>query len=220
MTLVIRVLLVDDDPMVLMAFSAILGTDPDVEIVGTASDGDQVVTAVQAHHPDVAVIDLRMRRMGGVEATAAVAALPHPPRVIVVTSFDADENILHALDAGAQGFLLKDSAPLEIIAAVRAVAAGDGALSPRVTRYVIDHVTGDTHAAERSVARQRLELLTERELQMACGAHAGQTNEEIGAANFLSAATVKTHLSSAQTKLGLTGRIQLAILVERSGLLG
>ena len=137
-----------------------------------------------------------------------------------MTSFDADENILRALAAGAVGYLLKDSAPLEMVAAVRAVASGDGALSPRVTRYVIDHVTGDTYAADRTLARHRLELLTEREREMVYGVHAGQTNEEIGAAHFLSPATVKTHLSSAQTKLGLTGRLQLALLVERSGLLG
>lgn len=219
MTLVIRVLLVDDDPMVLLAFQAIVGTDPGITIVGTAGDGDEVVPAVQAHHPDVVLMDLRMRRMGGVEATVAVAALPSPPRVIVVTSFDADENILRALEAGAHGYLLKDSAPQEIVAAVHAVASGDGALSPRVTRYVIDHVTGDTHAGQRAVARQRLDVLTEREFQMVSGVHAGKTNDEIGDALFVSAATVKTHLSSAQAKLGVTGRIQLAILVERSGLL-
>ena len=220
MTLVIRVLLVDNDPMVHMAFSAILGTDPGITIVGTAEDGDQVVTAVQAHHPDVVLMDLRMNRMDGVEATAAVTALAHPPRVIVVTSFDADDNILRALDAGAHGYILKDTAPLEIIAAVHAVASGDGALSPRVTRHLIEHVTQDSHAADRAAAQARLEQLTERERQMVYGVHAGQTNEQIGAVHFLSAATVKTHLSNAQTKLGLTGRLQLALLVERSGLLG
>ena len=220
MSLVIRVLLVDNDPMALMAFETILESAPDISIVGTAHDGDQVVTAVQAHHPDVVVMDLRMPRMDGVEATQAVTALPEPPQVVVVTSFDADENILRALEAGAAGFILKDSAPLEIIAAVRSVASGDGALSPRITRYVIDHVTADSYAADRTAARQRLEQLTERERQMVYGVHAGQTNDEIGAAHFLSPATVKTHLSSAQTKLGLTGRLQLALLVERSGLLG
>ena len=220
MTLVIRVLLVDNDPLVLMAFKAILESDPGLSVVGTADDGDQAVTAVQTHHPDVVLMDLRMPRMDGVVATAAVTALPHPPRVIVVTSFNADENILRALDAGADGYLLKDSAPLDIIAGVRAVAAGDGALSPRVIRRLIDHVTADSHAVDRAVARERLDQLTERERQMAYAVHSGQTNDQIGLAHFLSPATVKTHLSSAQTKLGLTGRVQLAILVERSGLLG
>ena len=220
MALVIRVLLVDDDPMVLRALTMILGTDPGITVVGTAEDGDQVVTAVQAHHPDVVLMDLRMPRMDGVEATTAVTALPQPPQMIVMTSFDADENILRALEAGAAGYLLKDAAPLDIIAAVHAVAAGGGALSPRITRYIIDHVTNDPYAGGRTTARQRLDQLTERERQMVYGVHAGQTNEEIGAAHFLSPATVKTHLSSAQTKLGVSGRVQLALLVERSGLLG
>lgn len=220
MALVIRVLLVDDDPMVLRALTMILGTDPGLTVVGTAEDGDQVVTAVQAHHPDLVLMDLRMPRMDGVEATTAVAALPQPPQMIVMTSFDSDENILRALEAGAAGYLLKDAAPLDIIAAVHAVASGGGALSPRVTRYIIDHVTNDPYAADRADARQRLDQLTERERQMVYGVHAGQTNEEIGAHHFLSPATVKTHLSSAQTKLGLTGRVQLALLVQRSGLLG
>ena len=220
MSLVIRVLLVDDDPMVLRALTMILGTDPDISVVGTAEDGDQVVTAVQAHHPDVVLMDLRMPRMDGVAATTAVTALPQPPLTIVMTSFDADENILRALEAGAAGYLLKDAAPSDIIAAVRAVASGGGALSPRIIRYIIDHVTGDPYAADRATARQQLDQLTERERQMLYGVHAGQTNEEIGTAHFLSAATVKTHLSSAQNKLGVSGRVQLALLVERSGLLG
>ena len=220
MALVIRVLLVDNDPLVHRAFSAILGSDPDLTIVGTALDGDEVVTAVHAHHPDVVLMDLQMNRMDGVAATAAVAALAHPPRVIVMTSFDADESILRAFEAGARGYLLKDAAPLDIIAAVHAVASGNGALSPRISRFVIDHITNDSHAADRTAAQQRLDQLTERERQMVYGVHAGQTNEEIGAAHFLSSATVKTHLSSAQTKLGVTGRLQLALLVERSGLLG
>lgn len=220
MALVIRVLLVDDDPLVLSALTMILGTDQAITVVGTAHDGDQVVTAVQAHHPDVVLMDLRMHRMDGVEATRAVTALPQPPQVIAMTSFDADENILRALEAGAAGFVLKDSAPLELIAAVHAVASGGGALSPRITRYIIAHVTNDPYVADRAEARQQLDQLTERERQMLYGVHAGQTNEEIGAAHFLSPATVKTHLSSAQTKLGLAGRVQLALLVQRSGVLG
>ena len=220
MALVIRVLLVDDDPMVLRALTMILGTDPGITVVSTAGDGDQVVTAVQAHHPDVVLMDLRMPRMDGVAATASVTALPQPPLVIVMTSFDSDESILRALEAGAAAYLLKDAPPRDIITAVHDVASGGGALSPRISRYIIDRVRTDPYAAARTAARQQLDQLTERERQMVYGVHAGQTNEEIGASHFLSAATVKTHLSSAQTKLGVSGRVQLALLVERSGLLG
>jgi DNA-binding NarL/FixJ family response regulator len=215
---VIRVLLVDDDPIVRKFIAMILSSDPDIDIVGEAQDGSEVLAAVQAHHPDVVIMDLRMRHIHGVEATAAVRALPNPPQVIAMTSFGADSNILRALEAGARGFLLKDSTPQLIKEAVHSVVVGDAALSPQVTRYVIDHVTNDSHGPLQTQARHQLSQLTKREMQIAFGVHKGLTNDEIGAQMFVSSATVKTHLSNVLTKLDLSGRVQLAILVERSGI--
>lgn len=216
----IRVLLVDDDPLVRRSLRQILVSDPTIEVVAEADDGDAVLAAVQAHHPDLVLMDLRMRRVDGVEATAAVRALPTPPEVVVMTSFGADEQVLRALDSGARGFLLKDSAPTAIKEAVHAVLAGDAALSPAVAGYVVDHVTSDRHGHVRDEAAVQLAVLTDRERQIALGVHSGLTNDEIGRQLFVSAATVKTHLSNVLTKLDLAGRVQLAILVERSGAAG
>ena len=209
-------LLVDDDPMVRTAFAMILSMDPGIEVVGEADDGDGVVAAVRAHRPDVVVMDLRMRRVGGVEATLAVRALPDPPHVIAVTSFDADESILRALDAGARGYLLKDSAPSEISHAIRSVVDGDAVLSPRVTRYIVDRVAHTGHDAQGMLARERFAALSDREQQIARGVHAGLTNDQIGRELHLSGATVKTHLSHISSKLDLSGRGQVVLLVERA----
>lgn len=216
----IRVLLVDDDPLVRRSLRQILESDPGIEVVAEADDGDSVVAAVQAHPTDLVLMDLRMRRVHGVEATAAVRALPGAPQVVAMTSFGADEQVLRALDAGALGFLLKDSSPSAIKDAVRDVVAGDASLSPAVARYVVDHVTSDRHGPVRAGAAAQLAVLTDRERQIALGVHAGLTNDEIGRQLFVSAATVKTHLSNVLTKLDLAGRVQLAILVERSGTAG
>ncbi|MBF0723438.1 response regulator [Sanguibacter inulinus] len=213
----IRVLLVDDDPLVRRSLRQILDSDPGIEVVAEADDGDAVVEAVQAHHPDLVLMDLRMRRVHGVEATAAVRALPGAPEVVAMTSFGADEQVLRALDAGARGFLLKDTSPSAIKVAVHDVMAGDASLSPAVARYLVDHVTSDRHGPVRDGAAGRLAVLTDRERQIALGVHAGLTNDEIGRQLFVSGATVKTHLSNVLTKLDLDGRVQLAILVERSG---
>ncbi len=158
----IRVLLVDDDALVRSALTMILSRSEGIEVVGEVSDGDQVVSAAQAHHPDVVLMDLRMGRVQGVEATAALQRLAQPPAVLVLTAFDADADVLAALEAGARGFLLKDSAPQEIAAAVRSVADGDAALSPRVTRYVVSMVATNPHTQDQREARARLALLTER----------------------------------------------------------
>ncbi|HEY0217490.1 MAG TPA: response regulator transcription factor, partial [Cellulomonas sp.] len=136
-----RVLVVDDDALVRTLLTTIL-EQQGLEVVGQVSDGDEVVTAVQAHRPDVVLMDLRMARMSGVEATAALQHVPEPPAVVVLTSFDAQDVVLAALHAGARGYLAKDAAPAEIADAVRAVAAGGGRLSDRAARAVLDHVTG------------------------------------------------------------------------------
>ncbi|HEY0187947.1 MAG TPA: response regulator transcription factor [Cellulomonas sp.] len=214
-----RVLVVDDDPLVRSLLSTIL-RQQGIEVAGQATDGDEVVAEVQAHHPDVVLMDLRMARMSGVEATAALQLLPTPPAVLVLTSFDAQDVVLAAVHAGARGYLAKDADPAEIADAVRAVADGGSRLSDRAARAVLDHLAGDAGARRRADARARLDVLTARELQVAAAAAAGLSNSAIAAAAFVSEATVKTHLNRAMTKLGLENRVQLATLVDRAELAG
>lgn len=214
--MVIRVMVVDDDAMVRRLLRTILRAS-DLEVVAEAADGDEVVTCVQAHHPDVVLMDLRMARMDGVAATRALAAIPTAPGVIVMTSFDTEQVILDAVYAGAAGFLAKDAEPAEIVAAVRAVAAGDGALSPRAARTVMAQVSAAPGAAGRRAAAERLAVLSERELAVAKLVVEGLSNSDIAQRLYLSEATVKTHLSSASTKLGVTGRVQLAVILVQAG---
>ncbi|MEG3616460.1 MULTISPECIES: response regulator transcription factor [Isoptericola] len=209
-----RVLVVDDDTMVRQFLRQIL-TARGLEVVGEATDGDEVVAAVRAHRPDVVLMDLRMARLDGVRATAAVVELPDPPGVVAMTSFDTESAILDAVHAGAAGFLAKDSGPDELVAAVEAVAAGDGALSPRAARVVVEQVGKASGARGRDEARAELARLTDREREIAHQAARGLTNAQIGAELYLGAATVKTHLSTACHKLGVN-RVQLAVLVDRA----
>ncbi|WP_418275545.1 response regulator [Isoptericola jiangsuensis] len=210
----VRVMIVDDDTMVRQFLRQIL-TKGGLDVVAEASDGDEVVTAVQAHRPDVVLMDLRMARMDGIRATAAVVALPSAPGVVAMTSFDTESAILDAVHAGAAGFLAKDSGPHELVAAVESVAAGDGALSPRAARVVMAQVAAAPTVRGRQDAQKALAELTDRERQIADGVAAGLTNAEIAAQLFLGEATVKTHLGKACQKLGVN-RVQLALLVDRA----
>lgn len=212
---VVRVLVVDDDAMVRSFLRQIL-TKRGIDVVAEASDGDEVVPAVQAHHPDVVLMDLRMERMDGVRATAAVAALPDPPGVVAMTSFDTESTILDAVHAGAAGFLAKDSGPDELVAAVEAVASGDGALSARAARVVMAQVAAAATARGRREAQDMLAQLTDREREIAGHVAEGLSNVEIAARMFLGEATVKTHLAHACHKLGVN-RVRLALLVDRAG---
>lgn len=213
----IRVLVVDDDPMVRRLLGAILRTE-DVEVVAEASDGDEVVPQVQAHHPDVVLMDLRMARVDGLAATRAVLALPAPPAVVAMTSLGTQAATLDAVRAGAAGFLDKDAGPDEIRGAVRAVAAGEGALSPRAARAVIAQVGADSAAEARREAAAQVDALTDREREIALAATEGLSNAAIAARLFVSEATVKTHLGHAMDKLGAANRVQLAVIVTRAGL--
>jgi len=217
---VIRVLIVDDDPLVRAGLSMILNGVSDVTVVGEAADGTEVLSAVRAHSPDVVLMDIRMPRMDGIEATAALRKLPNAPEVLVLTTFDADEHVLGALRAGASGFLLKDTPPAEIVAAIRRVAAGEATLSPSVTRRLIAHVTAATDDSDRrrAEARRRLDTLTEREREGALALARGCSNAEIAQQTFMSVATVKTYVSRLLTKLDLNNRVQVAILVHDAGL--
>ncbi|GAA1842109.1 response regulator transcription factor [Pseudonocardia ailaonensis] len=209
-----RVLLVDDDPLVRSGLRVLLGGSPEIEIVGEAEDGDEVVAAVARLRPAVVLMDLRMRRTGGVRATELVRALPAPPAVLVLTTFDTDEDVLGALHAGAAGYLLKDTPPEDLLRAVRTVAAGDAILSPAVTRTVLAQL-GDRARPE--VAAQ-LERLSAGELRVARAVARGLSNAEIAAELHLSPATVKAYVSRALTALDLTNRVQLALLVVEAGL--
>lgn len=212
-------LLVDDDAMVRTGLRLILQSADDIEVVAEASDGDEVVPAVQAHAPDVLLMDLRMARMDGVEATQAVRALPDPPQVVVLTSWDVDDAVLRSLVAGAAGFLLKSAGPTEIVDAVRAVAAGDAVLSPQSTRRVLDHIAGEPCDAERRRAEDLAVALSARERDVTVAVGQGLGNAEIARRLYVSEATVKTHLAAAQGKLGARNRVEVAVLAERAGLL-
>ncbi len=210
----LRVLLVDDDALVRAGLRMILSSAEDLEIVGEVDDGVRVVAAVREHRPDVVLMDIRMAEMDGITATAALRRLPAPPQVIVLTTFQADEQVVSALRAGASGFLVKDTPPAEIINAVRVVATGDAIISPSVTRTLLAHF-GNTEASERHrLAAQRLAALTDREREVAAAIGSGASNAEVAAALFMSEATVKAHVSRLFTKLDVTNRVQIAILVH------
>jgi DNA-binding NarL/FixJ family response regulator len=215
MTGPIRVLLVDDDHLVLSGLKMMLGGAGQVEVVGEAHDGREVAAAVGLHRPDVVLMDIRMPRLDGIAATRVLRAQPSPPQVIVLTTFDADELVLRALQAGAAGFLLKDTAPADIVAAIKAVHAGDGSLSPAITRRLITLVAGDPDtAARQEQARRRLALLTPREHQVAAAVAQGHSNADIAAKLHMSLATVKAHVSRLLVKLDAENRVQIALLVQ------
>ena len=211
----IRVLVVDDDPLVRSGLRMMLEGGDRVSVVGEAGDGSEVLAAVDRHRPDVVLMDLRMPGVDGLAATELLRAQPSPPEVLVLTTFDADEHVLRALRAGAGGFLVKDTPPAEIVRAIELVAAGDGMLSPAVTRRLIAHVAGDpdTHA-RRDGARARLATLSEREREVAVAVGEGKANAEIAAELFMSVATVKAHVSRLLAKLEVDNRVQIALLVQ------
>lgn len=214
----IRILLVDDDPMVRRGLRSILETQADLAVVGEVEDGDQVVTLVHAHCPDVVLMDVRMNRMDGLAATAALQSLPRPPHVVVMTTWDVDEYVVRAVEAGAAGFLLKTAKPLDIIQAVRSVVDGDAVLSRSSTRQFLQHYRSGRVGIQRSAAAE-IGALSAREREMAIRVGQGMTNQEIADLLFISAATVKTTISSAARKLGVRDRIGIAVMMERAGLL-
>ncbi|TDC43114.1 response regulator transcription factor [Micromonospora sp. KC213] len=200
----------------------ILGGVPEIRVVGEAADGAEVPAAVDRYAPDVVLMDIRMPRVDGLTATEALRTLPEPPEVLVLTTFDADEQVLRALRAGAGGFLLKDTPPVEIVRAVLRVAAGEATLSPTVTRKLIAQVTAGPAPSGGDARQQRalraLAGLTERERQVALALGQGRTNAEISAELFMSVATVKAYVSRLLTKLELNNRVQVALLVHDAGL--
>lgn len=214
----VRVLLVDDDPLVRTGLSMILDGADGIAVVGEASDGDEAVPQVLSHRPDVVVMDIRMRKVNGIEATRKVLMLPSPPKVLVLTTFDLDEYVFDALETGASGFLLKEASPQEIIHAVRVVAAGEGMLSPRSTRRLISHFSAARNNPRRHVAQAKLDRLSEREQQIVTAIAQGKTNAEIAEELYVAEATIKTHITRIFTKLDLTNRVQATIFAYEAGL--
>ena len=214
----IRVLLVDDDALVRSGLRIMLAGAANLDVVAEAADGREVLGAVDLHRPDVVLMDIRMPQLDGIAATRLLTAQPDPPAIVVLTTFDADELVLRALQAGAAGFLLKDTPPAEIVRAIELVHAGDGMLSPAVTRRLISLVAGDSDAAARTDhARDRMATLSPREHDVALAVGRGHANAEIAAALHLSVPTVKAHVSRLLDKLDVDNRVQIALLVQAAG---
>lgn len=214
----IRVVLVDDDPLVRSALGLMIGGQPDIRVVGEASDGRAGVALARRERPEVVLMDIRMPVLNGLEATRELHSRPDPPRIIVLTTFDADDYVVGAVAAGADGFVLKDTPPAEIIAAIRAVAAGQPMLSPAATASLIRQVRSDNGTDRSEQARARLSSLTPREHEVAVAVGKGLSNAEIAARLYLSVPTVKAHVSRLFDKLGATNRVQIAICVHDAGL--
>ncbi|MFC7488308.1 response regulator transcription factor [Knoellia sp. CPCC 206453] len=213
-----RVLLVDDDPLVCGALETMLGSAEDLEVVGSVNDGDQVIEAIHRHRPDIVLMDVRMARQDGITTTASLSALASPPKVIMLTTFDHDDVMLRAVHAGAAGFLLKTASPLDIIAAVRSVAAGEGALSARSARQVVEHLQSDPARDLRRAAEALVATLTDRERDVVRCVAREMTTAQVAAELFLGEATVKSHLARAQDKLGAQNRVGIGIIADRAGL--
>lgn len=214
---VTQVLVVDDDPLVRSALALMLGGQADIAVVGEAADGRAGVGLARELRPDVVLMDIRMPVLDGLAATRVLHGDPHPPRVIVLTTFDADDYVVGALAAGADGFLLKDTPPGEIVAAIRKVAAGDPMLSPSVTRTLIERVRTDSGSGRAAEAQGRLDRLTERELEVAAAVGRGLSNAEIARELHLSVPTVKGHVSRLFEKLETTNRVQIALTIRDAG---
>ncbi|MFD8597357.1 response regulator [Kitasatospora sp. NPDC059646] len=215
----IRTLIVDDDALVRLGLADLLGGDPGVEVVAQAADGLQAIEQASAFRVDVALVDVRMPVMDGITATARLRALPEPPKVITLTTFDLDRYVYDALAAGADGFLLKDTDPAEILRAVHLVAAGSAMLHPAAARRVIDryHATGGPAA---TAARARLERLTPRERDVLALLAEGRANADIAERLTMRESTVKAHVSRILTALAVTNRVQAALLARDAGLTG
>ncbi|WP_068256344.1 response regulator [Janibacter corallicola] len=219
----IRVVLVDDDPMVRTALTMILGSDERIIVVGQAEDGREGLSLIAEQRPDVVLMDIRMPRLDGLAATEELARSGSPSKVIVLTTFDADDDVMRALRHGADGFLLKDTEPERIVEAVRLVAAGSSILSPGITGRVLDQVRSARSAGQataRRDARGRLADLTDRELEVARAVGAGHSNAEIASRLCMSVATVKAHVGHILDKLDADNRVQVAITVHAADLDG
>jgi DNA-binding NarL/FixJ family response regulator len=216
---VITILIVDDEQLLRLGFRMIFEAEPDLTVVGEAGDGTEAVRLTGQTHPDVVLMDIRMPRTTGIEATKRIAAQFPGSRVLVLTTFDLDEYAFAALRVGASGFLLKNAEPSVLLAAIRTVASGDAVVAPRVTRRLLERFAGQLPAgAEGSAPDPRLARLTEREREVLIEMAQGLSNAEIAGRLSLSEATVKTHVGRILPKLGLRDRVQAVVLAYESGL--
>jgi DNA-binding NarL/FixJ family response regulator len=217
----IRVLVVDDQAMVRAGFRMILETEPHISVVGEAADGLDALEMVERARPDVVLMDVRMPRMDGIEATARITQMPAssapPPRVLILTTFDLDDHVYAALRAGASGFLLKDAPAEQLVDAIGVIARGDALLAPSVTRLLIDEVARRP-AMDPAIVAPGIATLTDRELAVMRLIARGLSNAEIAEELYLGEATVKTHVGRILTKLGLRDRVQAVVIAYESGL--
>jgi len=214
---VITTLIVDDQALVRGGLRAMLEAKDDIDVVGEAADGAEAVEQARLRHPDVVLMDIRMPRMDGIEATRRLVSGPTPPKVLILTTFDVDEYVYEAMRAGAAGFLLKDTAPAKLAEGVRTVAAGEALLAPTVTRRLVEHFV--RRPTMGSAAAETFAELTARELDILRHVARGLSNREIASTLFLSEATVKTHVTRILGKLDLRGRVQAVVLAYESGLI-
>jgi DNA-binding NarL/FixJ family response regulator len=214
----IRVLVVDDQPVVRAGFHTILSTQPDLDVVGEAADGEEAVSLTRSTSPDVVLMDVRMPRMDGLEATRRITAgsADRATHVLILTTFDLDDYVYAALQAGASGFLLKDTSRDDLVRAVRVVAAGEALLAPEVTRRLIAHYVN--HPNRPAPTDSRLDTLTPREREVLLYLARGRSNAEIASELILGEATVKSHVAHLLMKLGLRDRVQAVILAYEFGL--
>jgi DNA-binding NarL/FixJ family response regulator len=214
----IKVLLADDEGLVRSGFKVLLDLEDDITVVGEATNGAEAVERARATRPDVVLMDIRMPRLDGIQATTQIAEIRglERVRVLILTTYDTDEYVFEALQAGASGFLLKDAGPAELLHAIRVVAAGDALLAPRITRRLIEQFTAQRTATQ--AAADRLGVLTQREREVLALVGRGLSNNEIGAELFLSPATARTHVSHAMAKLGARDRAQLVVIAYQTGL--
>ncbi|MFI6541019.1 response regulator [Nonomuraea sp. NPDC050547] len=214
----IRVLLADDEGLVRSGFKVLLDLEDDITVVGEATTGAEAVERARALRPDIVLMDIRMPRLDGIQATAQIARTRglEEVRVLILTTYDTDEHVFDALQAGASGFLLKDAGPAELLHAIRVIVAGQALLAPRITRRLIGQFTARRRAAQ--AAEERLAVLTDREREVLALVGRGLNNDEIGRELFLSPATARTHVSHAMTKLGARDRAQLVVIAYQTGL--
>lgn len=214
----IKVLLADDEGLVRSGFRVLLDLEDGIEVVGEATTGAEAVARARSLRPDVVLMDIRMPSMDGIEATRSIAETRglEGVRVLILTTYETDDYVYEALQAGASGFLLKDAGPSELLHAIRVVAAGDGLLAPRITRRLIAQFTAERTAIQ--TREERLEVLTAREREVLALVGQGMSNEEIGNELSLSPATARTHVSHAMTKLGARDRAQLVVIAYQTGL--
>lgn len=215
----VRVVIVDDDALVRQGLGLILGGDGPIEVVGEAADGIEAEAVVEDARPDVVLMDIRMPRRDGIATTRALRARPAAPRILVLTTFDADDNVLDALRAGASGFLLKATKPERMVESILAVAAGEPAFSPTVIGQVVAAATRGDAGDRRRDALTSLDALTDREREVAIAVARGWSNAQVSAELFMSVATVKAHISKIFEKLGLENRVQIAVRVHDAQLL-